>query len=249
MLWIIAGIFTILTIILLSGKGAFLISGYNTASKADKMKYDEKKLCRVTGIGIGIITIFLIVLGCFGKNAPSWIVAALFIVTIAAIIGMAVLGNTICKVKSSGDEMETSDERKRNARTIKWTLIFVTAVLLVIGIVLCTGQIKITVDENNIEIVGSYWEDYQVELNSIKSISYRETLDKGTRTNGMGTFKLLEGNFNNNEFGNYILYAYVKCDNYIILDTTDKIIVINAKTQQETESLYKTLESKVLESK
>ena len=35
------------SILLLRGKGAFLIAGYNTASPAQKAMYDEKKLCPV----------------------------------------------------------------------------------------------------------------------------------------------------------------------------------------------------------
>ena len=38
--WIIFAIFTVLSIILLSGHGSWFISGYNTASKEEKAKYD-----------------------------------------------------------------------------------------------------------------------------------------------------------------------------------------------------------------
>ena len=31
------------------GKGAFLIAGYNTASRSEKENYDEKALCRFMG--------------------------------------------------------------------------------------------------------------------------------------------------------------------------------------------------------
>ena len=44
--WIVFVIFAVLSIILLSGHGSWFISGYNTASKEEKKKYDEKKLCR-----------------------------------------------------------------------------------------------------------------------------------------------------------------------------------------------------------
>ena len=44
--WIVFVIFAVLSIILLSGHGSWFISGYNTASKEEKEKYDEKKLCR-----------------------------------------------------------------------------------------------------------------------------------------------------------------------------------------------------------
>jgi len=43
------GLFVILGILFLKGKGAFLIAGYNTASKAEKAKIDERKLCRYMG--------------------------------------------------------------------------------------------------------------------------------------------------------------------------------------------------------
>lgn len=245
MVWCIGIVFLIITIVLLSGKGSFLIAGYNTSSKANKMKFDEKKLCRVMGSGMGIITVFMIVLAYLGDNPPNWIFIALPLVIIAVSITMLILGNTICKVNNHAVAEETNDEDKRNARIIKASLVFTAAIFMMVGIVLFTGKIEITIDDNNMVIDGSYWADYNVTLSSIDSISNAETLDVGRRTNGLGSFKLLEGHFKNNEFGDYILYVYLKCDSYIVLDTSDGIVVINAVTPQETESLYKVLESAV----
>ena len=45
----VAALFVVLGIVFLRGKGANLISGYNTASVEEKMKTDEKKLCRFMG--------------------------------------------------------------------------------------------------------------------------------------------------------------------------------------------------------
>ena len=42
--WIVFVIFAVLSITLLSGHGSWFISGYNTATKEEKEKYDEKKL-------------------------------------------------------------------------------------------------------------------------------------------------------------------------------------------------------------
>ena len=41
-LWGVFAVFVILTIALLSGHGSKFISGYNTASKEEKARYDEK---------------------------------------------------------------------------------------------------------------------------------------------------------------------------------------------------------------
>ena len=58
-------IFAVLSIVLISGHGSWLISGYNTASKEEKAKYDEKKLCRTMGIGMSVIAILLLIMGVF----------------------------------------------------------------------------------------------------------------------------------------------------------------------------------------
>ena len=49
-IWGIAVFMGILTVVLLMGKGSFLIAGYNTSSKEEKQEYDEKKLCRTMGV-------------------------------------------------------------------------------------------------------------------------------------------------------------------------------------------------------
>lgn len=42
-------LFLFLGLVFSRGKGAFLIAGYNTASREEKAKYDEKALCRCMG--------------------------------------------------------------------------------------------------------------------------------------------------------------------------------------------------------
>ena len=68
MLWGMMIIFAILAVILLAGKGSFLIAGYNTASKEKKACYDEKKLCRVVGGCMGIATVCLGIMAYYEKN-------------------------------------------------------------------------------------------------------------------------------------------------------------------------------------
>ena len=60
--WIAFTILIILSVVLISGHGSWLISGYNTASQEEKAKYNEKKLCRIIGIGIFVIAILLLIM-------------------------------------------------------------------------------------------------------------------------------------------------------------------------------------------
>lgn len=45
----VMGVLVILGFVFRSGRGAFLIAGYNTMSAKEKAQYDEKKLCKVVG--------------------------------------------------------------------------------------------------------------------------------------------------------------------------------------------------------
>lgn len=57
--WLLVVLLSVLSIILLMGKGSNLIAGYNTSSKEEKQRYNTKMLCRVMGVGLGIITTIL----------------------------------------------------------------------------------------------------------------------------------------------------------------------------------------------
>lgn len=96
-IWMVSIVCFVLSIVLLSGKGSWLIAGYNTASKEEKNKYDEKKLCRIIGAGMAVITVMLVIMGLGEDVLPeafAYIFAAVTVVDCAAMI---ILANTICK--------------------------------------------------------------------------------------------------------------------------------------------------------
>lgn len=96
-LWVVLIIFLLMTIALLTGHGAFLIAGYNTAGKQEKSKYNEKKLCRVTGAGLAVITVFIFVMAVWQDTLPASTAHIFAGVTFADCVIMIILGNTICR--------------------------------------------------------------------------------------------------------------------------------------------------------
>ncbi|MCI8582918.1 MAG: DUF3784 domain-containing protein [Dorea sp.] len=99
LLYVVIVLFTVLSVFLLMGKGAWFIAGYNTASEKDKQKYDEKKLCRVTGGGMAIITVLLVIMERFEDVLPAASAHMFGIVVLIDCVVMCVLGNTVCKKK------------------------------------------------------------------------------------------------------------------------------------------------------
>jgi len=97
--WIIVILFAVMSILILSGKGNFLIAGYNTASKEEKEKYNIKRLNHIVGGGFSLITILLAVLISFEGELPEylqWLFPGGYLMIIGLIL---ILSNTIGKKK------------------------------------------------------------------------------------------------------------------------------------------------------
>lgn len=95
----VAVILAVLSIILLSGRGSFLIAGYNTASEAEKKKYNEKMLCRITGAGMAFIALLLVAMAIWLRVLPpyfSYVFIGVVLLDCALVI---FLSNTVCKNK------------------------------------------------------------------------------------------------------------------------------------------------------
>ena len=96
-LWILVVVFTLLSILLLAGRGAWLIAGYNTADEEEKSRYDEKKLCRVIGAGMAVIAVLLFIMAAWMETLPAWFAFVFLGGTVADCIVMIWLANTKCK--------------------------------------------------------------------------------------------------------------------------------------------------------
>lgn len=95
--WIGFAIFAVLSIVLISGHGGGFISGYNTAREEEKAKYDEKKLCRTTGVGMAVIAVLILIMGLFEDVLPAdFAYVSLGIIVIDCLI-IIIVSNTICR--------------------------------------------------------------------------------------------------------------------------------------------------------
>lgn len=96
-MWIGFAILAFMSIVLLTGHGAGLIAGYNTASKEEKSKYDEKKLCRVTGVGMSVITALVLTMAIWEEILPAVFAYIFLAIALIDCVVMIVLLNTVCK--------------------------------------------------------------------------------------------------------------------------------------------------------
>lgn len=93
--WIVWIVFIILSII--SGHGSWLIAGYNTASQEEKEKYNEKKLCRIIGIGMSVIAILLLIMVLLENILPAFFVYVSLGIVLIDIVAIIISCNKACK--------------------------------------------------------------------------------------------------------------------------------------------------------
>ncbi len=244
MLYVAAIIFLILSIVFFTGRGGFLISGYNTASANEKKRYKLSRLTKVMAIGTGIISLLLFSFAIFSEVLPSWGFGVLGFAFLADAIAMLILTNTYAKRKPHEQEDQVSTINAQTKKGLKiFLVISIPVFILFISFILFIGNIGVEINSDTIVLSATNWGNYIVDIEEIDSVIFRENFERGSRTSGIGSFVHFAGNFKNSEFGNYILYSFASCDSHIIIITEGKTVVVNDKTNEATKILYEQIQN------
>ena len=123
-------------------------------------------------------------------------------------------------------------------------LIFTAVIVVFVAVMLFTGNLHYRFDSDSFTVEASYFDDLTVKYDAIDGIEYREGNVDGTRTYGVGSFRLLLGTFENAEFGTYTRYTYYRPEACVILSVNGKTLVLSGSSAENTRSLYDTLAAK-----
>ena len=115
-------------------------------------------------------------------------------------------------------------------------------ILLLVAVLMFTGDITVHFGEESFFIEASYWNDLMVEYEVIESAEYRESDSWGIRTFGLGSARLLAGSFSNDEFGSYTRYSYTGCKSCVVMQADGKTLVLNGPDIESTKALYETIQ-------
>lgn len=173
-------------------------------------------------------------------------VSVMVCVIIAMIIIPAVYSYSIYK-KHQKEGIEYISPPKSNAEKIamRITAVIVSVIIIGTAVLMFTGNIEVKCDDTAFQIKADYWRDLKVSYSEIDSVSRCEDLDIGIRTNGFESARLLMGNFQNDEFGSYTLYAYTGAEEFIVMISGDKTLVIGMKDPDEIQKIYDVVLEKV----
>lgn len=145
-------------------------------------------------------------------------------------------------------ELAEGKELKTFAQNKKLTKFSIAAMILLaifLSVELFYGDIHYVSYENRLFVDTNMYTDYAIPYDTIDTIEYREGNIPGLRVGGFGSFRLLMGWFENDEFGTYLRYTYFRPESCVVLTAKGKTIVLSGKTAAETQALYEQLLTKV----
>ena len=139
-----------------------------------------------------------------------------------------------------------SDPTKETASPVEkklWIglLVFGAVILVFVATMLFTGRLEYRFEDDSFTVEASYYDDLTVKYSAIDSIEYREGNVGGTRSFGVGSFRLLMGTFENSEFGTYTRYTYYRPEACVVLTAGGKTLVLSGGSAAGTKELYDTL--------
>ncbi len=127
----------------------------------------------------------------------------------------------------------------KNKKAAVIVTVCITAVLaIVFPLLMFTGNVETALNEESLTVTATFWEDITVKYEDVDSVEYRAEGVEGERISGFGSARLLLGNFKNEELGSYTRYTYAKKSPCVVLRVDKRILVLGAKTEQETKAIY-----------
>lgn len=131
-------------------------------------------------------------------------------------------------------------------KSIRVQIVTAITIIFIIGMAfMFAGHVKMELGYNGFDISGTFTLSTTVSYSDIKSINYVEAFDIGKRDTGLGTLKMNLGTYSNGELGKYKLYSYSAVGAFVVVKYSNKVLVFNQSTVEDTERLYNELKFNV----
>ena len=121
----------------------------------------------------------------------------------------------------------------------KAVLCFPAAILLLVAVLLFTGSVKYQFLDTAMQVDVTYYGSTSIPYSEIADAELRNENVPGSRTWGLGSYRLLAGLFENEEFGPYTRMTYYNPKSVIVLKMdTGKTYVLSGRDPEETAAIY-----------
>ena len=131
-------------------------------------------------------------------------------------------------------------EKKELFKKNKVSLIITIVLVVAIAALLIFSKVNVITDGQTITIKSAL-ERVVIDYDNVMSVEKADSINVGSRVMGADLIKIYSGTFKNDEDGRYKLYIYKDIKDYIVIQYENGFVVINQKTEELTDQLYKTI--------
>ncbi|MDF2886775.1 MAG: hypothetical protein K0R23_1160 [Lacrimispora sp.] len=243
--WIIFILLFVLSAVLLTGRGSFLIAGYNTSSTEEKEKYNAQKLCRT--VGVSLLLLLIVTAGLFVIPLESVFRTPYFIfyfIFMVVDIGITLYFlNNRCYKAGYEKKKDIHKSKKETLFIIAGVCIVMFPVILLVSITMYRASVPpvYTIGGDTLKIASFYGET--IPLDGIKNITLAETMPFELRKkNGSDLGSILKGRF---DADGKTAHVYIDASRppFILVETAEGLHIINDQSRVKTEALYTQLKS------
>ena len=167
-----------------------------------------------------------------------WAVSGMIVFMVVLCVLPIVYSYRFYKKEKAEGKVQSTGYSATDKKILKGSGIFLVAFTIFIVFVLFYGDITYSFREDYLLIDSNMYSDYIVYYDTIDHVEFREGNVPGLRVGGYGSFQLLMGFFENEEYGTYTRYTYYKPEACVVLTKGEKKIVLSGKTREKTEKLY-----------
>ena len=174
-----------------------------------------------------------------------WAVSIMIIFMVVLCVLPIVYSYRFYKKEKAEGKVQATGYSAMDKKILKGSGVFLIVFTIFILFVLFYGDIIYTFQEDYLFIDSNMYSGYILRYETIDSVEFREGNVGGLRVGGYGSFRLLMGFFENDEYGTYTRYTYYKPEACVVVTSGEKKIVLSAETRADTESLYQQLQNKI----
>ena len=170
-----------------------------------------------------------------------WAISAMIVFMVVLCILPIVYSYRFYRKEKAEGKVQSTGYSATDKKILKGSGVFLVVFTIFLLFVLFFGDITYSFREDYLFVESNMYTDYVLRYEKIDDLEFREGNVPGLRVGGYGSFRLLMGFFENEEFGTYTRYTYYKPEACVVVTSGDKKIVLSGKTYEETESLYQNL--------
>ena len=173
-----------------------------------------------------------------GLLPHGWAVTVMLVSVLVLIILPIAYAYRFYKKEKAEGKVQSAGYSSTDKKILKGSAIFGIVLTAFLLFVLFFGDITYSYHENALVVDSNMYTPYALRYDAIDAVEFREGNVPGLRVGGYGSFRLLMGWFENEEFGTYIRYTYYNPDACVVITKGDSKLVLSCETYEETEKLY-----------